>query len=221
MKIRVQKSDMEARTIYDFKRLEEKNHLFLPCKIEEEKETLCMSFDLRGMQAFEELKEADRSMKLVALLQAADLEEVYLNYEFSLEPENLYYDTLGRVRVKNRDIIPVSKKNREKYFLKQYQALIGYILEGSMPYEEYLHGDMEILKAGDEIMNLLEPETVQEEKKILLEYYSSYVEKEKKYTKRIEIKKYKWMLRYVAASIFLLAMFLCGFVYNFVWYIIN
>lgn len=48
MKIRIRKSDMSAKTVYDFKRLEEGHHLFLPCKIEEEKETVCMSFDLRG-----------------------------------------------------------------------------------------------------------------------------------------------------------------------------
>ena len=95
MKIRIRKSDMSAKTVYDFKRLEEGHHLFLPCKIEEEKETVCMSFDLRGMKEAEELKKEDRVMKLRFLLQVADLEELYQRYEFLLEPENLYYDILG------------------------------------------------------------------------------------------------------------------------------
>ena len=40
MKLRLQKNEISAKTIYDFKRLEEENYLFLPCKVEEEKETV-------------------------------------------------------------------------------------------------------------------------------------------------------------------------------------
>ena len=60
MKVRIRRSDLRAKGKYDFRRLEEKNHLFLPCRIEEEKETVCMNFDLRGMQIFEELKKEER-----------------------------------------------------------------------------------------------------------------------------------------------------------------
>ena len=72
MRDRVQRSDMAAETVYDFRRLEERHHLLLPCKIEEEKETVCMSFDLRGMQVLEEIREADGPVKLAVLLQAAE-----------------------------------------------------------------------------------------------------------------------------------------------------
>lgn len=218
MKVRIRRSDLTAKSIYDFKRLEEKNHLFLPCRVEEEKETVCMNFDLRGMQVFEELKAADRIRQLAVLLYTAELEEPYLNYEFSLDPGNLYYDILGRVRVKTRDVLPSAPNNRRKSFLRQYQALIGYILEGSRPYEDYLYKGLEILKAADEVTALMEPETVQEEKKILSEYYINLLEEEKKHMKKVGIRTYGRLVRYSMGSAFLLVLLTAASLYCFGWY---
>lgn len=217
MKVRIRKSDMSAKTIYDFRRLEERHHLFLPCKIEEEKETVCMSFDLRGMKEAEALKEEERSMKLKFLLQAADLEELYQRYDFSLEPENLYYDILGRVKVKRRDIYPSDGKNRTRHFLRQYQALIGYLLEGSRPYEDYFYGGTELLKLQDQMAIFFEPETIQEEKKILTEYYENLLEEEKN-TIKVRKSKYKQLIIYSMLSIFLLILSVLALVYSFGWY---
>ena len=218
MKIRIRKSDMSAKTVYDFKRLEEGHHLFLPCKIEEEKETVCMSFDLRGMKEAEELKKEDRVMKLRFLLQVADLEELYQRYEFLLEPENLYYDILGRVRVRRRDTISSGRKNRMRQFLRQYQALVGYLLEGARPYEDYLYGGMEILKARDVTAVFFEPETVQEEKKILSEYYDNLLEEEKRNMIKVRSRSYRGLIKYSVLSIFLLSLLSLASVYSFGWY---
>ena len=218
MKVRIRKSDMSAKTVYDFKRLEEEHHLFLPCKIEEEKETVCMSFDLRGMKGAEELKAEDRFMKLRFLIQTADLEELYQRYDFLLEPENLYYDLLGRVKVRRRDTIPHGRKNRTKQFLRQYQALIGYLLEGSRPYEDYLCGGMEILKPQDVTAGFFEPETVQEEKKILSEYYGNLLEEEKRSMIKVKNCGYKRLIKYSVLSIFLLVLLGAVSIYSFVWY---
>lgn len=218
MKVRMRRSDLAAKSIYDFKRLEEENHLFLPCRIEEEKESVCMNFDLRGMQIFEELKGEDRLKKLAVLLHVAELEGLYQNYEFSLDPGNLYYDILGMVRVRTRDVISSSQKNRMKKFLRQYQALIGYILEGFRPYEDYLYGGLEILTEKDEITGLMEPETVQEEKKRLSEYYTDLLEKERTQTRKVRISKYKRLVRFSAVSAFLLILFGAASAYSFVWY---
>ena len=76
MKIRIQRNDMTAKTGYDFRRLEEKSHLFLPCRIEEEKDAVTMCFDLQGMKSFEELKGEDTYIKLKALLETGELKEL-------------------------------------------------------------------------------------------------------------------------------------------------
>lgn len=218
MRIRIRKSDMSAKTIYDFKRLEERHYLFLPCKIEEEKETICMNFDLRGMKGADELKEEDRFMKIKFLLQVADLEELYQRYDFSLDPENLYYDILGRVKVKRRDIFPSGGKNRTKHFLRQYQALIGYLLEGSRPYEDYLYGGLEILKVHDLMAVFFEAETIQEEKKILSEYYENILEEEKKNVIKVRSRSYKHLTIYSMLSILLLVLLVLATMYSYVWY---
>lgn len=218
MKIRIQKSELSAKTTYDFRRLEESHPMFLPCKVEEEKDVVCMSFDLRGMQELDKLREEDRITKLGFLMQAAELEELYRNYEFSLAPENLYYDILGRVRVKQRDIVSSNGKNRMKYFLRQHQALTGYLLDGLRPYEDYLYGGMEILRAKDEITGFFEPETIQEEKKLLSEYYQNLQEEEKKHTRRVGIRGYKWLKIYSMLSMILLIMLAAASSYSFAWY---
>ncbi len=217
LKVRIRRSDLRAKGIYDFKRLEEKHHLFLPCRIEEEKETVCMNFDLRGMQIVEELKKEEEAMKLAVLLHVAELEELYRKYEFSLDPGNLYYDLLGRVRVKTRDVVSTAQKGRMKNFLRQYQALIGYILEGSRPYEDYLYHGLEILKPEDEVTGLMEPETVQEEKQILSEYYGRILEKEKN-MRKVEIRTYRRLVRYGMFSACLLLLLITAFIYSFGWY---
>lgn len=218
MKIRIQKSELAAKTTYDFRRLEEKHHLFLPCRIEEEKETVCMCFDLRGMRNVEELKGTDRLMKFRFLLYAADLEELYQRYEFSLEPENLYCDILGRVKVKRRDIVPSGAKNRTRHFLRRYQALVGYLLEGAGSYEDYLYGGMEMLKAQSMIASFFEPGDMQEEKKILSECYDNMLEKEEKNIKKVTISHYNRLKIYSILSIFLVIFLGVAFAYSFLWY---
>lgn len=218
MKIRIQKNDIAAKTTYDFRRLEEKSHLFLPCRIEEEKEAVSMSFDLQGMKSLEELKGEDIYIRLRALLEAAELKEVYRKYEFSLEPGNLYYDILGRVKVKQRDIILSGGRNRMKRFLKEYQALIMYILEGMRSYEDYLYASGELLKVDHKLVMFLEPETMQEEKRILSEYYVSIQEEERNTTRKVNRKKYNWLIRYSAISAALLIFLLTASVYSFGWH---
>ncbi len=218
MKLRIRKSELTAKTVYDFRRLEEPHHLFLPCRIEEEKELVCMNFDLRQMNEADKLKKEDRLFRLRFLLNAADLEEAYQDYEFSLEPGNLYYDVLGRVRVKRRDIISSGGKNRKRHFLRQYQALAGCLLDGLRPYEDYLYGGMEILKAKDEITGFFEPETMQEEKKLLTEYYQNLLEEEKNLMKKVSKRGYKRLMMYSVLSVFLLAVLTAASVYSYAWY---
>ena len=216
MKIRIQRNDMTAKTGYDFRRLEEKSHLFLPCRIEEEKDAVTMCFDLQGMKSFEELKGEDTYIKLKALLETGELKELYRKYDFLLEPGNLYYDFLGRIRVRQRDIILPSQRNRGKCFLKEYQVLILYILEGKRPYEDYLYGSKELLRAEHKLVMLLEAETVQEEKRILSEYYKNLQKEERAATKRVDRMKYKWLVRYSILSVFLIIFLLAVSVYSFV-----
>lgn len=230
MELRIPKDDMSAKTVYDFKRLEQKHFLLLPCEIQEEQEVICISFHLKGFQPLTELREEEEAVRLSCLWQIAELLELYQRLDFSLEPGNLYCDISGRVRVKIRDIIPGVYKDRERQFLRQYKALIVYMLEkGTHSYEDYLFAGSKIMGGQSGITGFwketlhgikafLEAETVSEMKGLLEEAYNQAREKEKKDMVRIERKKYKRMRRDRIVSIVLLVIYTAAVFYALVWY---
>lgn len=217
LEIRVQKADMEAKTIYDFKRLECGTSSMLPMTIEEEKETLLIRFNMDGMHSITEVQKMEKLQKLEILLQAAELEKDYMQFKFQLNPDNLYYDTLKRVKVKFRDIAIGLQEERKKQFLKLYQALIGYIMEGSRPYEDYLSGGKEILKGQKEIVELLSVETLEEENTLLKALYHNYKKKEELFTQKVDKKKYKRLNIYGIVISVLLAILLVAVSYGYFW----
>lgn len=230
MELRIPKADMSAKTIYDFKRLEQKHFLLLPCEIQEEQEVICMSFHLKGFKPLTELREEEEALRLSCLWQIAELEELYQRLNFSLEPGNLYCDISGRVRVKIRDTIPVVYKDRERQFLKQYKALIVYMMEkGTHSYEDYLSAGGEMMgglsgltglweETSQGIKAFLEAKTVPEIKELLEEFYNQVREKEKKHMMRIERKKYERMRKSRIVSTVLLVIYTAAVFYALVWY---
>lgn len=230
MEFRIPKSNVSAKTIYDFKRLEQKHYLLLPCEVQEEQEAICMCFHLKGFRPLTELKEEEEAVKLPCLWQIAELEELYQRLDFSLEPGNLYCDISGRVRVKIRDIIPAVYKDRERQFLKQYKALIVYMMEKSThSYEDYLSAGSEMMGGQSEITGLwdemsqgikvfLEAKTVPEMKELLEESYNQVREKEKKNMIRIERKKYERMRKSRIVSTVLLVIYTAAVFYSLIWY---
>lgn len=218
MEFRVQKAEIAAKTSYDYRRLEQKNPLMLSCEIEEEKETLFMKFDVADLMPIEQLNKENRIRKMEVLLQAAALESLYMQFEFTLQPDNLYYDRLGTVKVMRRDIVASVNNDRKQQFLNMYQALIGYIMEGSRPYGDYLSGGTQILKKKEEYVKLMEPKTLEEEKRLLIELYEDSQKKEKESTIRVDRRRYKTLKVYAGVSVVLLAGLAAACIYSFGWY---
>ena len=219
MEIRVQRADMEAKTIYDFKRLEHGTVAMLPMTIEEEKETLLLCFDMEGMHSITEVQKMEKLQKLELILQVAELEKDYMRFEFQLSPENLYYDRLNRVKIKFRDITTGLDEERKEQFLKLYQALIGYIMDGSRPYEDYLSGGKELLKDQKEVVTLLSAETLEEEISLLQTLYENYKKEETILKIKVDKKKYKKMNIYGIVSSVLLVVLFGAVVYGYFWHI--
>ena len=219
MEIRVQRADMEAKTIYDFKRLEHGTVAMLPMTIEEEKETLLLCFDMEGMHSITEVQKMEKLQKLELILQVAELEKDYMRFEFQLSPENLYYDRLNRVKIKFRDITTGLYEERKEQFLKLYQALIGYIMDGSRPYEDYLSGGKELLKDQKEVVTLLSSETLEEEISLLQTLYENYKKEETILKIKVDKKKYKKMNIYGIVSSVLLVVLFGAVVYGYFWHI--
>ena len=203
MEIRVQRADIKEKTIYDFKRLEHGTVAMLPMTIKEEKETLLLCFDMEGMHSITEVQKMEKLQKLELILQVAELEKDYMRFEFQLSPENLYYDRLNRVKIKFRDITTGLYEERKEQFLKLYQALIGYIMDGSRPYEDYLSGGKELLKNQKEVVTLLSAETLEEEISLLQTLYENYK---------------KMNIYGIVSSVFLVVLF-GTVVYGYFWHI--
>ena len=210
---------MEAKTIYDFKRLEHGTVAMLPMTIEEEKETLLLCFDMEGMHSITEVQKMEKLQKLELILQVAELEKDYMRFEFQLSPENLYYDRLNRVKIKFRDITTGLYEERKEQFLKLYQALIGYIMDGSRPYEDYLSGGKELLKDQKEVVTLLSAETLEEEISLLQTLYENYKKEETILKIKVDKKKYKKMNIYGIVSSVLLVVLFGAVVYGYFWHI--
>ena len=219
MEIRVQRADMEAKTIYDFKRLEHGTVAMLPMTIEEEKETLLLCFDMEGMHSITEVQKMEKLQKLELILQVAELEKDYMRFEFQLSPENLYYDRLNRVKIKFRDITTGLYEERKEQFLKLYQALIGYIMDGSRPYEDYLSGGKELLKDQKEVVTLLSAETLEEEISLLQTLYENYKKEETILKIKVDKKKYEKLNIYGIVSSVLLVVLFGAVVYGYFWHI--
>lgn len=217
MEIRVQRADMKAKTIYDFKRLEHGTVSMLPMTIEEEKETLLLCFDMEGMHSITEVQKMEKLQKLEFILQVAELEKEYMRFEFQLSPDNLYYDTLNRVKIKFRDITTGLHEERKEQFLKLYQALIGYIMDGSRPYEDYLSGGKELLKEQKEVVTLLSAETLEEEITLLQTLYENYKKEDTILKIKVDKKKYKKMNIYGIVSSILLVFLFGAVVYGYFW----
>ena len=150
----------------------------------------------------------EKLQKLELILQVAELEKDYMRFEFQLSPENLYYDRLNRVKIKFRDITTGLYEERKEQFLKLYQALIGYIMDGSRPYEDYLSGGKELLKDQKEVVTLLSAETLEEEISLLQTLYENYKKEETILKIKVDKKKYKKMNIYgIVSSVLLVVLF--------------
>lgn len=143
----VHKAQMKASSAYDYHRLQDKRCYFVPCRLEENEESLCFTYKLEGLTPLKEVKKNDRGLIYSLLIQVGELEEAAGVYDFSLEPDNLYYDAQNRVHVLRRDIM---KEEANKDYFKEFQALAGALLQKKYTYDDYLRGGMDLLNRQDE-----------------------------------------------------------------------
>lgn len=141
----VKKSELCAKTTYDYKKMEYPNDRFLNCVIREEQETLEITYDIEGCHAFPEIRNRTQSERLCILADVAGLWRLRTEYTFSLAPDNLYFDDNARVYIASRDIYKESEA-QEDTFAEEYKALAGYSLQKKYDYEDYLRGGTDLMR---------------------------------------------------------------------------
>lgn len=166
----IKKSEMDAKSIYDFKKICLDLNYFVPCTLEETKEEVEFSFCTDYLKRMDTIRQEAQLQILAVLLNASNLEKVRKKYKFKMSPENLYYDANFCVKIKIRDIYDENEIRADE-FIKEYKALIGYALQKKYTYFDYLEGGLEVLKKTSDLKSVYDAETVEDIKKYLENKY--------------------------------------------------
>lgn len=172
-------ADIRADGIKDFLKLTEASEYFVPADFEETEDGLRFKFRTDGLISFSELAKEENLRKHAVLLTTLELGDITDDFEFSMNPENLFYSLTGEVKILVRDIADKEAQNK-KDFLKKYKALVGAVLHRKYSYEDFIEGGESLLKkkrftekiydgTEDEIREILRERIENEHEKLLHE----------------------------------------------------
>lgn len=167
----IKKSGMCAKSAGDYERLLKTQQQFLEAGLKEAQETVCFYFNIENQKAFSQLRGEKKLNKLRTLLEIQPLLKLFKEYNFSLNPANLYYDRNYRVFVKNRDLYERGIEGSEEEFLKQFKALTGYVMQQKYSFEDYYLGGRDLYKKNSFLKKMDSMETIEDMGTLLLEEY--------------------------------------------------
>lgn len=199
----IKKSELQAETIYDYKRLEYHNDRFLNCVIEEQDENVEITYKVRNYHSMESVRTCAKQERLRILLDTSCLYEMWNEYSFEINPRNLFFDENYRVYVMDRDVFPKGEV-QHRDFLREYKALIGYTLQKKYRYEDYIEGGMDLLRKNSFLGKVLQKKTLSEVKELLEEEYYRIVEENRLKKRSINKNVYRRSLVYIIFSAILL-----------------
>lgn len=182
--VTAKKSELQAKTLYDYKKLEYPQERFLDCVIEEKAETLEFIYDTAGYHPFSDIHNIVRTEKLRVLADAARLVTCRKEYSFSMDPQNLFFDESFRVYILERDVRSTKGGNDDE-FLIEYKCLIAYALQDKYGYYNYLEWGDDLFKKNKFLQKLYLLENAEEVTTVLWEDY---------YRLREEIKAHKLLV---------------------------
>ena len=185
----IRKSQLTASNEFEFKKLTRQQEGFLNCSMEEEKESLVMTYEIRNLLPWTEIRREKKELLISVLIDVGKLEQRAEMYHFILAPENLYYDIQGRTYVKTRDVYSADGGYSQEEFLREYKSLIGCTLLKKYKFEDYDNGGLDLL-AEDKFLNgILECTDVEQ---ILDKLYEEYFRCRKIHRERfVEVSKAK------------------------------
>lgn len=189
MKETIRKSQLAASNEFEYKKLTRQQEGFLNCSMEEEKENLVMTYELRNLSPWIHIRREKKELIFSALIDAGKLEQRAKLYRFTLAPDNLYYDIQGRTYVKTRDVYAKGEEYSQEAFLREYKSLIGCTLIKKYKFEDYDQGGQDLLAEDRFLSEILECTDVEQ---ILDRLYEEYFHYKKIHGERfVEISKAK------------------------------
>lgn len=183
----VRKSMLIAGGQYDYKKLTDRKPQFLDCGYTEEKEEIHFTYDIHHLKPYEEVFREPIELRLVTLIDVLQLYELAQEFNFSLNPENLYYDRNRRVYVMDRDIYARGETFSMERFLAEVKALAGCTLWKKYSFNDYINGGLDLMKKH----KLLKMIHSLENREEIIDYLTNQYDRimEEKRLKKVEIYK--------------------------------
>ena len=155
------------------------------CSLEELEDGISLCFETEGLEESKEVFSKSREQKLRFLINCADLEKLYDEYDFSLSTDNLLVDINLCPRVLLRDARndngtdngSDNEGGTNQRFLKKYKALIGSFLIRKYEYEDFEKGGEGLYKKDKLMLELSKMESSKEIKARLIKEYHKTVDK--------------------------------------------
>jgi len=138
----------------------------LGCELEETDDGVTFLFDMTDVESAENIGQKSKEDQLRFLSNCTELEKLFVEYDFSLSPENIVFDINFKPFVLVRD----GKKGGENFQI-QYSALIGSVLQSRYKYEDYLQGGQDLYKKKKLLSEISEAATISDIKECLINEY--------------------------------------------------
>lgn len=195
-----------AKKENEFNSLTKTNENFVPCKLIIEEELAKINYDLESLKDIPSIKCRNLLDQLNLLINIAKLYRLTEDYDFNLNPNNLFYDYNLELKIKDKDIVIKTELREEGSFVLSYKSLIGYVLQEKYTYEDYSEGGMDLLKNNKKTAIYEECKTLEEISAVLKKEYE--VELEDFYNNKIMVdrKKHNTRKKIIVISNVLLAI---------------
>lgn len=196
----IKKSELQAKTRFDYRKIIFQKEHFLNCSIEEREEELVICYEIKNYKSLQEIHACSRKERLRILIDAAQLYIPYKEYLFKLAPENLYFDENARAYIMDRDIRKAGEI-WENNFLLEYKALIGSCMQKRYSFADYLEGGIDLFMKNKWLNQVAAKETLEEIVTLLEQEYYRIAEEIN--TKRLLVHKQRfiWSRIYIGISI--------------------
>lgn len=183
---------MNANSTYDFAKIEEKNHFFVDLEIEEKEEDLIEKFDMTRLRSFSKIRNEKYEVIINILMKIGGFSEEYKRLLFHLEPHNIFYNTDGTVKIKNRDIREMTDYKEEileKNFILEYKSIVCCALIGKYNFKDYIEGGEDLFSKDLTSTKIYECDSIEKIQECLDNLKLEYIHAEKKTKVTVDKKK--------------------------------
>lgn len=187
----IKKSDLNAKNSFEYGRIYRLDAPFINVEYDEDEESLLLTYNVDGLKNVGGLKNESVENKYRFLVNFGKLFETWKTYEFSLKPENIFYDENMIPAIKKRDLRDKSKEVNENEFLDIYKSYVGGVLGSKYSIENIMDSGIGVLEKEKSVSAIFECNDIDSIQKQLRSRYKSIYELEKNTQIKISKKKNK------------------------------